>query len=736
MSPDRDGQRRGLSVLALGGLVALAAALRSLGVGNVFLSDGTVVFGNSDAFYHARRGLYGTAHFPDFLRRDFCINFPDGATVPHAPGYDFFVAALVQLGGGTLEVFEAVAAWLPVLLGAASVLPVYAIGRVYGGRALGLGAAALLAVLPIAINYSRVGNADHHAAAALLGATLLALYAAILADRGGERRRPYLFFGLALVRTVMLLVWHGSLLYLAVGELVLFSCASLMGRREWLVGQAWSCVLTALLVAPVVAQLALPRDGPYSATELSRLPVLLLLVGAGVCAAQVALQRSARGADPRARAIAALGLGVVAAGLLLAVPGVREGLRPALEFVTKTDAWGASVLEQLPLFHERGELRRSAGERWLGGIAYLLPLIPLAFVSRLDDSRTRASALLAIVWSLVFGVLAFSQVRYANDYAAVGSVGAALLVVEASRWLASRTRPGAYRFFLVVGSLLLVAPLWPRFFAPAVASAAAVDPAVDRALLTLQGTQLRFAEGLRALTPESGGCALEADRPDYGILAHPAIGHVLHYVARRATPADPFGPYIGQQNFDRMRAAFAAHSEDELLRIAETLGTPYLLTAEDGSEGDPDTVVARLHADDGSATESAVQLGHFRLLQEGPAGGVSLAVYFQGVVEPTSSPYKLFEIVPGAQLEISALPGTLASALISVRASSGRRFAYRAVGTADASGLARIRVPYATDGSAPGATRGSYTVIAGDRRFAVEVSEQAVQAGLVIAVGR
>ena len=83
---------------------------------------------------------------------------------------------------------------------------------------------------------------------------------------------------------------------------------------------------------------------------------------------------------------------------------------------------------------------------------------------------------------------------------------------------------------------------------------------------SIGGTQLRFAEAVRAVTPESPGCDTSDEVPRYGILAHPAIGHVLHYVAHRATPADPLGPYIGRENFQRVLRFHRVESEFEALR--------------------------------------------------------------------------------------------------------------------------------------------------------------------------
>jgi asparagine N-glycosylation enzyme membrane subunit Stt3 len=348
----------------------------------------------------------------------------------------------------------------------------------------------------------------------------------------------------------------------------------------------------------------------------------------------------------------------------------------------------------------------------------------------------RSRALLGIVWTLAFGVLAFSQVRYANDYAAAGCVGAALGITQLAHWLSMKT---AASWKLPVAALLgiaLIAPTWPRYYSillePSIAMAGQ-KAAGDRALLSLQGTQLRFAESVREATPESIGCGPEPGVPAYGILAHPAIGHVLHYVARRATPADPFGPYIGQENFDSLQRAWRSTSEQQVVEIAERLQARYVLSASDASSLTDASVLGRLHRNDGSAEQSLPQLGRFRLLAEGPPGGVSLAVQFEEKTRATT-PYKLFEIVPGALLSVPAPAGERATALVSVRSPSGRRFSYRAESIADAHGEARLRVPYATGPSGRAASGGPYTVVAGDRRYQVAVPEAAVLTGSVIPV--
>lgn len=731
LPPPRPGRRAALALLVLF-LVALAA--RAVGFERVFLDDGRVVFAFGDAFYHVRRAFWSFLHFPRVLFFDPCLNFPDGAFVPHPPLLDWAVAALARATGSTRAHFEAVAAWLPALLGAAGVAPVAALGLALRGWGVGLGAAAIYALLPSAINYSRVGNADHHAAAGLLGAALLALYALALDERARGRRLAAVFAALCLVRAGMLGVWTGSLLYLAPGEAGLLLAGAALRRRDLLGAQAWSAAVTAALVAPLVGLAPVAGGGPWSATELSRLHVLAFAAASVLAAVLLALERArpARSGGVALARAALLGLGL--GGALLLVPGVREGLLPAFSFLARRDAYTELVMEQLPLFYEQGRLTLGAAEQRLAGFAYLVPFVPLVYATLPGAGAARARALFLAGWSALFGLLALQQLRYANDWAAAGCVGAALLLARGGDALVARgvSARAASRIAAAAG-LLLWLPALPRYFVPLAEPTLAwlrgELAGVDRALLSIEGTQQRFAETVAAATP-GPGCD---DGPTYGILAHPAMGHALHWAASRATPADPFGPYIGRENYLAVRRFFETASEAEGLALAERLRTPFVLTAEEGG-ADVASLVQRLHRADGSASDAHAHVERLRLVAEGPRGGVPMSVAFETGVR-AAPPYKLWTVVEGALLEVSAAPGEAVRARLPLATPTGRRFVFEARGATGADGVARLRVPYPSTAGGAVAARGAWRVRAGSQAWAVAVSERAVAQGERIAVG-
>lgn len=729
---------RRLAAACLAGSVLLALAVRSIGWERVFPGDGTVVFALGDAYYHARRAFVAFERFPNVLLFDPLLNHPNGAFVPWPPLYDLTLAAVARAFGSTQAVFERVAALLPAVLGALTVLPVYASGRIVASRAAGVAAAALFAVLPATVLYSNVGNADHHAAQALAGATVLALsLRAVSEPARASGRVGRAFAGLAVARAALLLTWPGSLVYLLLAEGSLLAAGVLSGRRDLLAGEAASALASALLVLPVVAVSGTPVGGLYSAIELSRLHVLLL----GVVSAGALVLLSAEHVRPSGGPGARIARAAVVFGALgvaiVAATGVLRELALGLGYVAKTDAYEGRNLEQFPLFSLTPRFSDAVGRETFGFLAWLVPFAPLSPLLRARDPERRMPLLLLAAWSAALGVLALLQVRFGNDYAPVGSVALVLLLADLSSRFTPRATPRRRALLATAAALVLLLPVIEAQGRAAAASLGALGAgasAGDRALLSYEGTMLRFAQQVRAATPETAGFDDPSKRPEYGILSYPGIGHVLHYVARRATPADNFGPYIGPENYEAVGRFFGLRTETAALDEAARLGTPYVLTTDYGGSA-PHTLVNRLHLGDGRTAAGSPPLVHFRLVTEGPAGGRAIGERFGGRT-PGGAPYKLFELVPGALVEARGEPGTPMAVEVTVRTDLGRRFPWRVETVVGKDGVGLLRVPYATDAGTPTRPEGAARVTLGERTVEIPIPDAAVRAGDRVSVLR
>ena len=734
VSESRALHARGLSWLGLALCFLLALLVRSLGFEFVLL-DGVVIFAPGDAMYHARRALYTFVNFPALLTFDQYINFPGGAPPSWPPLFDFAIGSVARLLVSSEAGFERVAASVGPVLGALTTVPIFLIGRRLAGAGVGLGAAALYALLPAAAQYARFGNPDHHAAVALLGCCLL--LATVRPLDAEARVQPAevgaagsvgvaAVVGLAAARLAMLLTWHGSLLYLAIAESTLLIGAAVTGRRELFALSCTSASLTLAALIPVVIALPEPLGGDYSSIALSRLHVIAVAVVAGCAGALWLVETRWRLPGPAARLGVLAASGIFALAMLLAVPSTRSGLVPAFEFLTLTDAVGARTGEQFPLFALFGrDPGLPAWSSW-GLFAYAIPIAPFALVALWWRDR-RPGLLVLAVWCAAFGALALVQRRYGNDLAPSACIAFALLLGWSGRRAGSRYGPIAGVTLTLAVALLLLSPALLGTIAPrAMRSLASLTPGwpgAERARLGVAPSLVEFARRVRHATPETSGFLASDVAPEYGVVAHANLGHALQYIARRPTPTDPFWSYIGQENWDRAFALLSTTSEAEAIELASALRARYLVTIPDLA---PESVAARLHAADGSRSVRYPALQHFRLIAEGPRGGLTLNdIFRRRRPRPGSMPYKLYEIVAGAVIDVPVAPGEQVLASLDVQTPTGRRFRYESQTTADSDGRARIRVPYAT-GPNP------YRLDSNDRTWSVQVSEQAIQNGDVI----
>jgi dolichyl-diphosphooligosaccharide--protein glycosyltransferase len=717
----------------------LAVAIRSLGWGSVFI-DGDVLMFAWDGSYHARRALYSFVEFPRILFSDPYLRFPDGAPVPMPPLYDWLLAAVARGFGSDVAVFERVAAWWSPALSALALLPTFALGRALGGRGVGLIAALLLAVLPANAQRALLGNPDHHAAVALLLVMALAASTALLEDASGLGRRRHWELLLLVSRVGMVLTWSGSLLYLAIGEGAFLLASLLSGRSAVLTIQARSAAFSAAAIAPWVWASPTPIGGAFTTTTLSWIHPIALLAVAAVTSGLWWAERVKPSTATGARLLRAGGVVIALCALALSIPALREALAPALEFLTKTDSWGTRNIEQRPMFGWPPGGPDDESMRSFGGWSYMIPLAPFVFLTARSVPLT-VRVYLAL-WSGCLAALSISQLRFASDFAPLAGVAIALGLDQIRRWLAVRA-PGwlAWTTVAAVGLGLTAPPVYQhvsRNLKNASWLGQRADDG-DPALRSGGPTLFRFAQIVRANTPETSGYFDPNARPEYGILVKPSFGHVFSYAARRATPATGFGPYLDVEKYEAALSFYNATQRASALSILDALETRYVVTRADVRQK-PGRFTYLLHVLDGAARKGKQHLGEFRLVVEGPAGGTPLRTAFpKGPPRGPLIPYKLFERVAGAVLEAEAEPGTAVTAELQIQTNTGRRFVYRARATADPHGVVRLRVPYATYATEqPGATRtmGLYRVtIANDVRF-VPVLETEVQAGAVVSVAQ
>ncbi len=431
-------------------------------------------FASNDALYHVRFAENLATHFPAWPTFDPYLR-PDGGRVPVAPLLGLLIAGL-SLPAGQLE---AIATWLPPILGALAVVPMFFLAR----RESGWIAALLLAILPGEfLARSRAGNTDHHVLEVLLLlATLCMLRRAIENERRGSA------IGAGVFLALYCFAWSSA----AMGVTILIAVSFLAPRASkqlaWMFGSA------SVIVAPLV--MLLPRG---------RLTILLLLLGTAVTSISAL----------RGRRLAVLAL-LLATGLGIALAPHTTIVFRNYAALLLPDAMSRTVVEGRSLLHADG-VTLVWQQFALAGVAALIGLVLLARERRPGD-------IILFSTSIAFLAAAIAQRRFLYYAAAFVAFLAALALAR----LAPRQRIASLA--LIVASIAF-APAWgadpPRDMTPAMREA--MTFLRDRTPQPFADPSVYFQR-----------FTTTAPRAAYSVLAWWDHGYAVVRTARRVPAANP-----------------------------------------------------------------------------------------------------------------------------------------------------------------------------------------------------
>ena len=510
-------------------MVLLSLALRVIPSFPLVFAGGTVNFQEGDAWYHVRTIHNLLAHFPWRSGLDPYALYPGGQAVPTAPLWDYAVALtawVAGFGSPSPGLIDAIAAWLPALLGGALPVPLFFLTRrLFNERA------AIFAAFWAAIGNSgflwltHLGLPDHHAAEGTL-AVLVLVWMAFALDSAGARFRW--LSGVALG------------LYLATRSAGIFVPA-ILAATVLVVPEAAVPTLAAVAVAAV---LFLPANG----VQWSSYTWLSLAVTAGVAASVWALHRwTARRQWPLS-VRRALPLGAVAVTLALLV-AIEPELWHSLWFeirrvagMTESSRVVGTVQEMQPAYlvgTSRGfvSLYQTLGFVWMAAVPALLWCMAEAFRKR------RPALRLLSIWSAVMFVAAILEIRMVLYFFPV----AAVLAGVTSAWLTSFGGLRMRRLLAAVAAVLVVAANLPWSL-----SSMVTDRGVPRDWsAALHWLRDHSPEPLPetdwyAYYPASG----PAPRASYGVAMWWDYGYALEQVAHRIPMSN--GTQAGAEDMARL----------------------------------------------------------------------------------------------------------------------------------------------------------------------------------------
>lgn len=718
-----------------GAWFALALLVRLLPGRTVWLPD-RVLFFDADAYYHMRRVFYTLAHFPATLGFDLYINYPEGARPIWTPLFDLGIAAALWpfVGGLGERDIEVAASWVPPLVGALGVLTLHRILRGRFGGGVAALAAGILAVLPAHVWYSQVGFVDHHCAVATMALVLLA---AGLRFVEGKR---FAVTGLGTALGLSLLLWPGMLLHVAIIESAIAGAIVTTADPRRAIADARRLAIAQGIALAWVAPPGLTSQWPQwsaaSPVVLSHFqPWLFATTGATALAAAWIWSRWPKTAlrpVSRLTSGSALAVGAVAASLAL-WPGLFAGFVESWQWISRSDAFQHLVGESRPLLVD-GEDRfhLAPGVNNLSAFLLVAP-IAIGFAVRAAWRSPRPAVLgMLLAFATVPLLAALLQRRFANT----ASIGLALLFALSLRALDDtvRRRTSQRRWRALGVAALGLATLGA--LAPGLLGYAS-DVATwlqGRGGVALQGQRYEWyalydtSLWLRENTPPTEGWLDPERAPAYGIVGAWDVGHVIEYVGRRPTATDGFGDDIGVRNFLLVQDYFQG-DEAGGVEILERLGARYVVVPHYweflATRPGPRSMYRALYDHDlagpSEDADAIPVLAHHRLVFQHSRTARGSAA---------RPPFKVFELVPGANVVGRTTPGATLEASLDIEPQGGRAFVYRASADADAEGRYRFGLPYASGGGQPAVRTGvAYRIACGDRAVSLRVGEAAVSQG-------
>jgi oligosaccharyl transferase (archaeosortase A-associated) len=393
-------------------LVGTAFALRVFMSWNAVLGQEYVSFVETDAWYHMRLIDAVVRDFPNRIWHDPYLLHPGGEAVNAGPMFDWLVASVaLVLGGGrpSARLVDLIGAFVPPVLGALTLLPVYVLGRELWSVRAGLLAAALVAGMPGQLLLrSTLGFTDHHCLEVLLTAVTMMLVVMSLREQQTRRARRLLALLAGVGLGAYCLTWGGAVWLMV----VLGFWVGTQALVEWLEGREPRELLELLaLVAGVAGIVVLPwvRTRPQFAYQALAAGTVLVALGAAAATTAAAARF---GWSRRLTALgAAVMVGIGGGIVLLAAPDPLSNLLADAARVSPFRT-GGYVYEAQPLMASK--LWRPVPLWREYAAAALLAPIAMGVLATEVWSRRGRGATLMMVWLAASLLATFGQIRFAH----------------------------------------------------------------------------------------------------------------------------------------------------------------------------------------------------------------------------------------------------------------------------------------------------------------------------------
>lgn len=669
------------------------------------------------------------------------MNFPDGAKSPWPPLYDLFVASIAFIAGfgkPSVNTVEVVAAIIPPLLGALTVIPVYFLARRLFDEKIALWGSFFFSLVRGHISYTFIGRPDHHAAEALISTLFILFFIASIQDYG-KGKRTYvspLLSGITL--TAGLLVWTGSIIYIAIA--VFASIALILKNQSNGISSTpvfYTISLSSLTAFSITSAYLLFTDTwePLNYIVLSgfhALVVLFIFVFASLLGfiSNFFLKRNIKWFY---LVIASVPASIVVFALLFLlspefITSISDGI---FKQIGKAVPWRKVISESRPLFSVMTVKGYEFSlDNAVSRAGWAILLVPFVFILMFIGKEKRDNAIFFALWSIPFLALTLNQMRYIYYFSVNIGIMTAYLMSKASRLSKSRQ-------FAIVIPLVFMA----LFYSTLDDSIYLMKESGGENILNPWGKDaIKTMLWLRDKTPKTGYFMEAGKKPEYSIMSTWGFGHEITYISQRPVVANNFADVIKGQGYPDSLRYFTTTSVDESCSILERHNSRYVfITAPDYYSAMAAKMAGKrmpeYFAEDWEATRKALyEIVNFRLyFLDGKDIGRYRLVYESALPAYGSNrfkKYKVFEFVKGARIKGKGRPGSKVSVSLPIVSNQGREFIYENTVVAGKDGVFEIVLPYSTINT-PYDVRAKegYKLTIGGRIQLIMVNENAVLEG-------
>ena len=401
-----------------------------------------VKFAMNDAYYHMRLIDNLVYNFPRFSYYDPYFVFPGTTVIGGAHFFDWFIASIVWiigLGSPTQATIDIVGVYLPPILAALLVIPVYFIGRSVFNKWVGLVGAGLVTILPGEfLGRSMLGATDHHVAEVLFSTTAMMFF--VLAIKSSSAKRTGIFTILTgLFLGIYLLTWLGGLLLIAIISLFVVIQITIVNHLRGASSFRLAGITTAAFGIATIMNVSdtLPKE-------------VLLVLGLSVIL-PVGLATMSWVAH-RLHGPSVIFLpAVLIAGILslVLINWIYPSFTSYLGMFLPSGSTADTTLELQPMLSPHGQFTWSLLWGNFTTTAILAPVaLAILIVTIIRDKGKDEVRLLLVIWSVVMIALMLNQRRYA--YYAVVNIGLlsgylAYIATRRFAYVKARAKKGSHK---------------------------------------------------------------------------------------------------------------------------------------------------------------------------------------------------------------------------------------------------------------------------------------------------